>query len=98
MKMFDGTVRTSIEQFELCAVVTARMVFPIHYVTTVRSQWRIREEGGAVFNPKQTQISHLFLTRNIKAADLISSFGTWSINWIFVFIGAVFACPSSSPT
>lgn len=48
---------------------------------------------------KQTyHMSHLFLTRNIKAEDLMSSCGTWSMNWTFIFIGAVFAFPASSPT
>ena len=43
-------------------------------------------------------MSHLFFTRNIKADDFMSPCGTWSINWIFIFNGAAFALPLSSPT
>ena len=54
--------------------------------------------ANGLSHARDYNISHLFLTRNINIDDLMSSCGTWSINWTFIFIGAVFALPFSSPT
>lgn len=58
----------------------------------------ILRETDEFFNVVSCHISHLFFTRNIKADDLRSSWGTWSMNWTFIFQGAVLALPFSSPT
>lgn len=59
---------------------------------------RYRGWGSCHTNISYLYISHLFLMRNINADDFMSSCGTWSMNWTFIFIGTVFALPTSSPT